>query len=271
MSFSYGVASPVPRITLMETVRRCPVLSSGAAKVDEYAATAGAYDLFAAPYRSVQLAALDELMPRLRPEVGPILDIGAGSGVNAAVMLDRLSDARVVALEPSRAMRSLILSRIAAHSEWYRRVTVRPEDFFSASLPERIGGASLPGVIGHFDPRERAAVLAQLAARLPRDGAALLDLQQPERPRRVEPYEFTAATIGELSYRGIAEAWPVDTELMRWRMSYLCLEGERVLTEETAEYEYRHPAPAVVAVEAEAVGLSLVPLVDGVHWLVERA
>ena len=239
--------------------------------VDEYAAAAGAYDLFAAPYRSVQLAAIEELLPRLRPEAGPILDVGAGSGANTAAILERLPDVRVVALEPSRAMRSLILSRLAVRPEWHRRITVRPEDFFSASLPERIGGAILIGVIGHFDPGERAAVLAELAARLPEGGAALFDLQQPERPHRIEPYEFTAATVGELSYRGIAEAWPVDTELMRWRMSYLCLEGERVLTEDTAAYEYRHPAPAVVAGEAEDVGLSLTPLADGTHWLAERA
>ena len=238
--------------------------------VDEYAATAGAYDLYASLARPAQLAALDELLPLLQPDAGPILDVGAGSGANVAVVLERIPSARVVALEPSRAMRSLILARIAAHPAWYDRVTVRPEDFFSASLPGRIGGAILTGVLGHFDSGERAAVLAELAARLPGRGAALLDLQQPERPCRVAPYEFTAATVGELSYRGIAEAWPVDAELVRWRMTYLCLEGERVLTEETAEYEYRHPAPAKVVAEAGQVGLRMTRLVDGTHWIVER-
>lgn len=236
---------------------------------DDYAA-AGAYDLFAASARPAQTAALEALLPRLRPEAGPILDVGAGSGASAAVVLDRIPDARILALEPSRAMRSLLLSRIAARPEWHGRVTVRPEDFFAATLPDRIGGAILLGVIGHFDAGERAAVLAELAARMPEGAAALLDLQHPQRPRRVEPYEFTAATVGALSYRGIAEAWPVDTELMRWRMSYLCLEGERVLTEDTAEYEYRHPAPAIVAAEAERVGLRLTPLPDDLHWLAAR-
>lgn len=238
---------------------------------DAYVATAGAYDLFAAPYRHAQLSALDHLLPLLRPEYGPILDIGAGSGANAAVVLDRMPTAHVVAIEPSRAMRSLLLARIAACPDWHRRITARPEDFFSAPLPDRVGGAILTGVIGHFDPGERAAVLAELGARLPEGGAALLDLQRPERPRRVDPYEMTVATVGDLTYRGIAEGWPIDTELMRWRMTYLCLEGERVITEETAEYEYRHPAPSLVAAEAEHVGLRLRALTDGEHWIAQRA
>lgn len=237
---------------------------------DEYAATAAAYDLFAAAARPAQAAALSQLLPLLRPEVGPILDVGAGSGAHTAFVLERVPESRVLALEPSRAMRSLALSRLAAHPEWLNRVTVRPEDFFAATLPPQLGGAILLGVIGHFDPGERAAVLAELAARLPAAGAALLDLQAPERPQRIEAYEFTAAQLGELSYRGIAEAWPVGSELMRWRMTYLCLEGERVLTEDTAEFEYRHPAPGVLAAEAEQVGLRLFP-VDDTHWLLRRS
>lgn len=237
---------------------------------DTYEAAAGAYDLFAMSHRPAQEAALERLLPRLRPEAGPILDIGAGSGANTAAVLERVPDAHVLALEPSRAMRALALSRIAGRPEWHERVTVLPDDFFAASLPARIGGAILTGVIGHFDPGERSAVLAELAARLPAGGAALLDLQHPERPRRVEPAEFTAAAVGGLSYRGIAEAWPIDTELMRWRVTYLCLEGERVLTEDTAEYLYRHPAPATVAREAGELGLRIAPLGDGIHWILER-
>ncbi|MGC3953649.1 MAG: class I SAM-dependent methyltransferase [Propionicimonas sp.] len=236
---------------------------------DDYAAAAAAYDLFAAAARPAQTAALERLLPLLRPEFGPILDVGAGSGAHTATLLERLPEARVLALEPSRAMRSLALSRLAEHPEWFGRVTVRPEDFFAASLPPRLGGAVLLGVIGHFDPGERAAVLAELAARLPADGAALLDLQAPERPRRLAAHEFTAAQLGDLGYRGIAEAWPVDAELLRWRMTYLCLEGERVLTEDTTEFHYRHPAPGVLAAEAEQVGLRLSPL-DQTHWLLHR-
>lgn len=238
--------------------------------VDRYAAAAGVYDLVNAPVRAAQLAALEALLPLLRPDCGPVLDVGAGSGLNLAFVLGRVPAARVWALEPSPAMRALAMVRIAGHPEWFDRATVRPEDFFSASLPASLGGAILLGVIGHFDPGERAAVLAELAARLPVGGAALLDLQEPERPRRIPAYEFTAARIGELDYRVIAEAWPVDTELMRWRMSYLTLDGERILVEDTTEFEYRHPAPGTVAAEAALVGLAVRRIGRSVFWLLTR-
>lgn len=238
---------------------------------DPYAATASAYELFAQPYRDAQHAALARLLPHLRPDDGPILDIGAGSGASVEWVLTELPTSSALALEPSPAMRALLLARVAAHSEWFTRATVRPESFFDATLPAKIGGAIALGVIGHFDAGERAAVLAELASRLPQDGAVLVDLQLPERPQRVEPYEFTVATIGDVTYRGIAEAWPVSTEMMRWRMTYLSLEGERVLTEDTTEHLYHHPAPALFTREAEEAGFAPRRLDHTPFWLLQRA
>ncbi|MCP3424677.1 hypothetical protein NBM05_01165 [Rothia sp. AR01] len=242
------------------------------AERESYAATASAFDLFSAPARPARLAALGELLPLLRPEEGPILDVGAGSAAAAAVILDRVPSARVMAIEPSRSMRSLALGRIAEHPEWFERITVHPEDFFSADLPRRLGGALALGVIGHFDGGERRAVLAELAARLPRGGGALLDLLPPARPTELPAEEFTAAVIGDLTYRCIAEAWPAggaDAELMRWRMTYLTLEGERVVVEDVAEFDYRHPEADVLVAEAADVGLSA-RRVDGAHWLLVK-
>lgn len=237
---------------------------------DRYRATASAYDLFSAPYRAAQLAALSEALPDFHPDAGPILDIGAGSGASSAHVLERLPAARVIALEPSAAMRSLALGRIAGHPEWFPRITVRPEAFFDADLPDRIGGAIALGVLGHFDTGERQALLAELARRLPSGAAILVDLQDPQRPERVEPYEFTAATVGGIVYRGIAEAWPVDDETMRWRMSYLAVDGERVLTEDTVEHVYRHPGATRFRRECEDAGFDPRRQGDGTFWLLAR-
>lgn len=237
---------------------------------DPYAVTATAYDLFSMSVRDDQVAALEALLPHIDTQEGPILDIGAGSGSNTTYLLEHLPEVRVLALEPSTSMRSLLLSKIAAHPEWFPRVTVRPEDFFSATLPQHVAGAVLLGVFGHFDPGERAALLAELADRLPVGGGAVVDLQYPERPERIEPYEFTVAQVGELSYRGIAQGWPVDDEQMRWEMTYLTLEGERILIEDTATYVYRHPAPDTVRAEAAAVGLTLGRIGNSSYWLLTR-
>lgn len=102
-------------------------------------------------------------------------------------------------------MRALILTKVAAHPEWFDRVTIRPEAFGSAPLPDAISAAILLGVLGHFSPNERAALFATFAARLPEGGAALMDLQPPARPERVKPYEIASAQIGDLPHRGITE------------------------------------------------------------------
>ena len=241
-----------------------------AATTDPYAATVGAYDLLTAAQHPARTAALDALLPRLRPDHGPVLDVGAGSGATDLEILRRVPTAEVYALEPSPAMRALALAKIAEHPSWFPRVTVRPEDFFSAPLPEHLGGGLLLGVIGHFDPGERAALLAELALRLPPGGVVLMDLPTPERPTRVEAFESGDVRVGELSYRLIAEAWPLDTELMRWRRTYLSLEGERVLTETTVEHRYRHPAPARIAAEAEEAGFEPVRLPDTAYLMLTR-
>lgn len=248
-----------------------PARRSGAGQQDDpYAAAACGVDLFAAPYRAAQAAALDALAVSVDPANGPLLDIGAGSGWAAGHLLTRLTTLRIVALEPSAALRAVCLGRIADHADWAPRITVRPEDFFSATLPDRICGAVLLGVIGHFDSGERRAVLAELAARTVAGAPVLVDLPTPERPRRIEPYEIDGAAVGELSYRMIAESRPLDTEAMIWRMTYLCLDGERVLTETMVEHVYRHPAPSVFAREAREAGFTAEHPTGTEHWTLRR-
>ncbi|WP_246957116.1 class I SAM-dependent methyltransferase [Brachybacterium sp. Marseille-Q7125] len=226
---------------------------------DPYRAAADAYDLFAAPYRAAQQAALAEALPHFQPEVGAILDIGAGPGTAAVEILERLPEAHVLALEPSATMRALLLGRIAERTELHPRITVRPEAFFDAELPQQLGGAIMLGVLGHFDVMARKAVFAELARRLAPGAGVLTDLQLPQTPEPVPPHEFTAAQIGDVEYRGIAEAKPIDDEQMRWRMIYLTLAGERVLTEEWAEHTFNHPDPDRLKAEALDAGFDIKP------------
>lgn len=237
---------------------------------DDYRAAASAYDLYAASSRAGQLAALDRWMPQLDSSHGPVLDIGAGSGANLAYVLDSRSDVSMWAIEPSGAMRALALAKIAERPEWFDRVTLWPDDFFSSPLPHRIGGALLLGAIGHFDPGERAAVFAELAMRLPSGGATLLDLQDPPDRARTEPYDVTVATIGEITYRSIAECWALEGERSRWKISYLTLADDRVLTEDTVEHDLHYPTPDTVAADAARVGLRAQRLDDSAYLLLIR-
>ncbi len=174
------------------------------------------------------------------------------------------------ALEPSPEMRALALTKVAAHPEWFDRVTIRPEAFGAAPLPDAIGAAILLGVLGHFTPDERAALFAALAARLPEGGATLMDLQPPARPTRVEPYEVASARIGDLTYHGVTEGWPLDGERMHWRMTCRTCDDDRVLTEESAEYVFRHPDPETIRAELRATGLSLDQIDDTTFYLIAK-
>lgn len=245
--------------------------------IDTYAPTAGAYDLFNQSFRSAQLEALEPVLSRFDLAQGPVLDIGAGSGLNTALVLERLPHARVLAVEPSPSMRALLLSRIANHADWHERVTVRPESIFDAPLPRSIAGALMLGVIGHFDSAERTTVFVALRERLPAGAPVLFDLQEPERPMRVAPFTFLDVRVGDLRYSGTGEAWPDsdgdggdgdgDGDSMIWRMTYSTLEGDTVLYEATAEHRYHHPAHDTVRAETAAAGLRMERVGDSTYWV----
>lgn len=238
---------------------------------DAYAAAASMLDLASAAYRPAQTAAVDRWLPMLRTAAGPVLDVGAGSGAVIEQILRAEPSATVLALEPSPSMRALALSRLARFPTWHARVTIRPEDFFSAALPDRLAGAVLLGVLGHFTPDERRAVLAALAARLPVGTGALVDLQLPLQPTRMDPVESTIGRIGALEYRMRAHARPLGGERMQWTMTYRCLDDGRVLTEETAVTTFHHPEPACLAREVEQAGFTPLPCHDERHLLLVRS
>lgn len=234
---------------------------------DGYAATAGAYDLLNAPFRAAQVAALEPFLKLCRPEAGPVLDIGAGSGLNSELVLTRLPDATVLAIEPSPAMRALLLGRIAAQPDWHRRITVRPESFIEAPLPATVGGVILLGVLGHFTATDRPRLFGELGRRLPPGAPLLLDLQPPLTPSRVERTSFDGVVVGDLRYRGWMEASPESGEWMAWRMTYQTLDGDDVIAETSAEHRYAHPASSAVRAEALAAGLETERTDGSGYWL----
>ncbi|SDB87082.1 Methyltransferase domain-containing protein [Raineyella antarctica] len=253
-----------------DTVQDSDSVPEQASVQDPYEVTAGAYDLFNADDRAAQQAALRTVVDRFRPEARPVLEVGAGSGRNFATMLNHHPQLTVFALEPSAPMRALALGRVADHPEWFDRITVWPQAYTEARLPDRIGGAVMFGVLGHFDAAQRSALLADLARRLPVGGVVLLDLKPPARPQDVEPYEFTVARIGALTYRCRTEGQVIDHERMLWRITYRTLDGDRVLVDDTTEHEYRHLCPEALRAEAAAAGLRPEQLGDSTYWTLTK-
>lgn len=228
------------------------------------------YDLIAEGYVASQLSALDELLPLVDVQNGPIVDIGCGSGRHLAHVLEGLPAIQAIGIEPSDAMRSLALGRLATNPKWRDRVTVRPEGALEAPLPDQISGVIMLGVFGHFTHFERNELIARLSVRLPERGAILLDLQLPESPAEVPPYMFADTRLGGLRYRGYAEGTPTEGQAMRWQMTYQTLDGDAILEQHTGESIFYHPRHELVRDEMREHGLTLKRLPETTFWLAVR-
>ncbi|WP_051021568.1 class I SAM-dependent methyltransferase [Nocardia araoensis] len=224
---------------------------------DDYAAAAEFYDLMATPY----VATVEPVLARLLAEVdtiaGPVVDIGAGTGLSTMLVADALPDARIVAVEPAAPMRAVLLSRLAARKDLRERITVLPRGCLDTRLPTGCAAVVALGVIGHFDPATRPRVWSAVADALAPGADAVVEVQ---RPGRVEPSaerRYTTAKAGDLRYEGWSRADPLDAESLVWRMIYRAYDGDQLVQEVCTEH---HVWPADVdrlTAEARTAGLRL--------------
>ena len=127
-----------------------------------------------------------------------VLDLGAGTGLGAASVVEHTA-ARVWCLEPSPAMRAVLLHRVAASPAARSRVSVvagsAPRDL--DALPAPASGVLLTHVLGHLSGPERGALWAWLAGHLAPGGAALVTVHPDAGPAEV----VEETTLGEHLYR----------------------------------------------------------------------
>ena len=131
---------------------------------------------------------MDEPWRRLRPALARafgalprdslVLDLGAGSGMGTRV-LAQVCPAEIIALEPSRAMRTVLIARVADVPGMRERVTVIAGGAPDAieGLEARLDGFVAAHVLGHLSAAERAATFAALAARMTEDAVGLVTVQ----------------------------------------------------------------------------------------------
>lgn len=224
---------------------------------DAYGITAEFYDLLAGAYWDVKVAALAAALEGARPEAGPILDLGAGTGLATMAVADALPTATILAVEPSPSLRAVLHARLAARTDLQDRVTVWPTDLAGAELPDRLGGAVAISMLGHLDPAERTGLWSLLAARLAPGAPAVIELQPPARPESVPATEFARARLGDLEYEGSGAAEPDGPDSVRWTMTYRVLRSGRLLSECVNVFGgWQTVSAEQVAAEAASAGLS---------------
>ncbi|MHA6628751.1 class I SAM-dependent methyltransferase [Pseudonocardia sichuanensis] len=229
---------------------------------ERYVVTAEFYDLMAAPYWAQVGPLLPGLLGGVDTLAGPVVDVGAGTGLSTVAVAEALPEAEVIAVEPAPAMRSVLMSRLAARKDLRDRVTVEPADVFGAALPRPCAGVVALGVLGHFDGPGRARLWRLFADLLAPGAPIVVEVQQP---RRVEPVParcYTRARVGRRTYEGWSEAIPVDAERLRWRMTYRnhpadvrADAGDGPLVEHVTEHVVWPIGPDEAAREATAAGL----------------
>ena len=145
-------------------------------------ATAEFYDLLATAMWDDLGPSLPHVLSGLDPAAGPILDLGAGTGAGTVHLHAAFPQASILALEPSKAMRTALNARLAIDAGLRRAVTVVPRTFEDAQLPRRLSGVVASAVIGHFDEAGRRALWQSLARCLAPGAPALIGVLPPDAP-----------------------------------------------------------------------------------------
>lgn len=222
---------------------------------DTYEDVAEYYDLMAVERWRQLGPALLAALDGVDPAAGPILDLGAGTGLITAALADAMPGATLVAVEPSRAMRTALLARLVTRGDLPGRITVIPADFATAELPPRLGGAVALGMLGHLTQTERLTLWQMLAARLAPGAPAVVEIQPPAQPVTVPLARFTRIRVGDHDYEGWAQAEPAGPDRLRWTMTYRTLRGDRLIDERVAESVFLTLDTEAMATEARAAGL----------------
>jgi hypothetical protein len=115
------------------------------------------------------------------------------------VIADAVPGAEILAVEPSSALRPVLMARAGGLSGLRERVSVLPGGLLEAPPPARLGSLVAMSVIGHFDPAERLGIWDLLVDGLAPAGKAVLNLQEPFKPVRVPEFQGADVRIGRRS------------------------------------------------------------------------
>ena len=218
-------------------------------------ATAEFYELLATAHWERTGAELADVLAGVDPHDGPIVDVGAGTGVGLPYLVAAVPGADVHAIEPSRAMRTALHTRLRLDPQLSGRVTVDPRPLRDA-MPDRACAIVLSAVLGHLDEIDRYRLWTFAADRLPAGAPIVAEVLPPYRPIVVEPVRYAAVPVGRFTYEGWQWGEPADDRRMRWTMSYRVVDRDTVVSEQTVQSTYRCWAPEDVSDEVEPFGLA---------------
>ncbi|QOV33349.1 class I SAM-dependent methyltransferase [Streptomyces ferrugineus] len=222
---------------------------------DLYGGAAEFYDLLAGPAWTRLGPLLRRALVGVDPADGPLLDLGAGTGLSTEAAADAVPGARLIAVEPSAGMRIALATRLACRPGLAERVTVTAGTLTDVPLPDRLCAAVVLGVVGHLAPGERAALWRSLAERLAPGAPAVVDVLDRTAPPTRAPLRLTTRRVGDLEY----ESWSEGAD-DGWTLTYRVRDGETVVREHAVPLPWSGIGIEALAGEAAAAGLVCTPL-----------
>jgi Methyltransferase domain len=224
----------------------------------EYAASGEYLHLLSGPAWVAMRPRLAAALAGVDPGAGPVVELGAGTGLGTDVLLETL-DNDVLAAEPSASLRGVLLARLADRGAG--RVTVFPGGAVEVPLPDRIAAVVGMHMVGHLAPPERKRLWAAVAERLAPGGPVVLNVQPPSVAEAVPEFPWMGAAVGGLVYEGTGSAEPTGPDSVRWRMRYRTRrEDGTVLAGSSADYVWWVVSADGLAAELAEAGLE--PSVD---------
>ncbi|WP_326830032.1 Gfo/Idh/MocA family oxidoreductase [Streptosporangium sp. NBC_01810] len=131
---------------------------------------------------------------------GPVLDIGAGTGLLTEAVARARPDAEILACEPATGMRAVLTSRVFSDPYLRPRVTITADAAPELELPDHVSAVLLCGVLGHLDAGQRRRLWERLLRRLSPKGVVIVELMGMEKPLLLPETRMATARAGHHRY-----------------------------------------------------------------------
>ena len=220
-----------------------------------YTPSAEFFDLVAAEHTATASApAVAALLADADLSGGPVVDIGAGTGLVTEAVARARPDAEILACEPAVGMRAVLTSRVFSDPDLRSRVTVTADAAPGLELPDRVSAVLLCGVLGHLDADGRAGLWRRLNRRLAPGGLVVVELMQFEEPLTLPETRLATATAGRHRYEWSFGGAPDETEdgVMRLHSTWRVYRDDATEAEREVHDSYRWAPFGLKEVVAES-------------------
>ncbi|MFJ8806393.1 Gfo/Idh/MocA family oxidoreductase [Streptomyces sp. NPDC102490] len=207
-----------------------------------YTPSAEFFDLVAAEHTATASApAIAALLADADLSTGPVVDIGAGTGLVTEAVARARPDAEILACEPAVGMRAVLTSRVFSDPDLRSRVTVTADAAPDLDLPDRVSVVLLCGVLGHLDADGRALLWQRLSRRLALGGLVVVELMQFEEPLTLPETRLATATAGRHRYEWSFGGAPDETDdgVMRLHSTWRVYRDDATDAEREVHDSYR--------------------------------